>query len=82
MTPEDKKEFLELFKQSFERIVLPTIVDIHETLEDHGARLGRIEDKLDDHGNRLDRIERKLNSVVDRQDRQSVEISALKDKPA
>ncbi|MBS3908049.1 MAG: hypothetical protein KGZ93_00220 [Actinobacteria bacterium] len=70
MSPEDKKEFLELFKQSFERIVLPTIVDIHRIL-DRITQFDCSEDQLDDNGKCLVDIEHKLNTVVDEQDKQA-----------
>ncbi len=60
MDQKTKDDFIKLFNQGFEEVVLPQ-------LEELGRRLGSVENELGTIQNRLDIIERKLDRNLDKE---------------
>lgn len=57
MYKQDRQEIYLIVAEAFEKVMLPHITEIKETLDNHGTRLGNIEATQADHGTRLENIE-------------------------
>lgn len=78
MNEKDKKEFINLFNQGFEEVVIPVIEGVRGEVKEVKQVLNEHTRTLEDHSNRFERIERKLDAVVERQDDQGTEIKKIK----
>jgi len=79
MEEKDKKEFINIFNEGFEQVVLPHIERLDEKIERLDEKIERLDEKverLDEKVEKLsqensfehEKINRKLNSIIDRQD--------------
>lgn len=87
MNEAERREYIEIFSEGFESIILPHFEDIYKKLEQHGQRFEQIEQILEEMNQHFDNIEshlnrmdRKLDAVVECQDNHGVRIKNLEDK--
>jgi tetrahydromethanopterin S-methyltransferase subunit B len=57
MKEKDKKEFINIFNEGFEQLILPHFEEIK-------TRLDKVENRLDDLETTVNKMDRKLDSVV------------------
>lgn len=80
MNETEREEFVKVFMEGFEAVVVPHLEEFYTRFDRIDGKLEQHDRRFDDVESRLNRIERKLNAVVERQDDHSVRIKNLEDK--
>lgn len=82
MDTNTKRDFILLFNQGFEEVVLPHIREINGRLDKVDIRLDQIEIRLDNVEVRLDRVENKLDLINDKLLNHDKRITVIEATPA
>lgn len=76
-----KKDFITLFNQGFEEVVLPVIEDMQGDIEEIKEDIKSLDNRVGNVENRLDRIENRLDSVVDNINGHNIRLKTIESIP-